>query len=838
LIGKAENVTTWLKAEGIKTIKPILSNVKDGNKKVFNNNEVLLYNSQDISEFNPIENKHLLNTDSNPVWTKAANDNNIVISTLKSDKSYISYYATYLNTNTWFKGSLKMTIYCPVEIYVNGELKDKYYGESKEKGVEKNINLCLENGKHCIIVKTLSKAGKTFSAEFTKSKDFNYVNTNFGISPEKGMNIYNILHGVKPSRVSISSNGEYACVSYSKFMEPTGKNKRWTEVKRLKNNKVVYSFKGSNASGIKWMPKGNVLSWVISNDEGKSIYSYNFDNNQVTNIVTGIKKMKDYYWSPDMSYFIYTTNKNYAEKNWVLRKVQGMEDRQAYFRYRSSLHKFDLNTKQSSLLNWGNKSLNLHDISKDGKKIIVSTSTPDYNEYPYSKQNVYMLDLNDMHVDTLWKDRKESISCSFSPSGDKLIVKAGGAAFGKIGLNIKEGQISNGFDSQLYIYDIATKKIDAITYDFNPNINSFQWHKDGNIYVLAQDKDYVSAFKYDTKKNNWNKIECPGDYLKSFNIANNSNYATYISCSAKSPYKVYLTNLKKNKTNIVSDPENNNYQNVVFGEVKDWDFKMDNGTSIVGRYYLPKNFNPNKKYPLLVYYYGGTSPVSRYFGGRYPFNVFADNGYVVYVLQPSGATGFGQEFAARHQNNWCKTTAYEIIYGVNKFSKEHSFINTDKIACMGASYGGFTTEFLQTQTDIFACAVSHAGISSISSYWGEGYWGYSYSTQATAHAFPWNRKDIYVDQSSLFNADKIKTPMLLLHGTKDVNVPTGESIQLYTALKLLGVDVNLVLVNGSDHIIYDYKQRIKWNNTILAYLSKYLNDQPQWWNNMYPDKNL
>lgn len=80
--------------------------------------------------------------------------------------------------------------------------------------------------------------------------------------------------------------------------------------------------------------------------------------------------------------------------------------------------------------------------------------------------------------------------------------------------------------------------------------------------------------------------------------------------------------------------------------------------------------------------------------------------------------------------------------------------------------------------------------------------------------------------------------MLLLHGTKDVNVPTGESIQLYTALKLLGVDVNLVFIKDADHIIYGYKQRIKWNNTIMSYLAKYLKDEPQWWNAMYPEKNL
>lgn len=833
---KADNVTKWLKAEGVKAIKPMLADTKNVENKTFDNNWVLSYNAQDISMIDPAENKHLLGLENNPVWTKATVEENNVLST--ASEGTISYYATYLETDAWFKGSLKFTLYCPAEIYVNGKMMTKFYGKAGEKGSPKMVNLSLENGKHCIVVKALAKEGKAFGAEFNKKKTFAHANTSFGLSPERGMNIYDILHGVKPSSVALSAEGDYALVGYSKVIKAKGKTKRWSDIVSLKDKKIVYTFNGSQASGIKWLPKGNVISWVLNAGEGADIYKYNVDSRQLDHVANGIKDMKRYYWSPDMTYIIYTSNKNYAEKKWIMRKVQGMEDRQASFRYRTSIYKYDIKTATSSLLNWGNLSLNLHDVSKDGKKMIVSTSRPTYTEYPFSKQNVYMLDLESMRVDTLWKDRKEGVQCSFSPDGKKLLIKAGGAAFGKKGLNIKEGQIPNGFDNQLYIYDIASKNVDAITYDFNPNVKSYYWHIDGNIYIDAEDKDYSVAFKYNLKKKNWTKLNIPGDFLRSVSIANNSNVAAYIACGANSPYKVYLTDLKKGKTSVVSDPESYNYRNIKFGEIKDWNFTMDNGTTIVGRYYLPKNFDANKKYPLLVYYYGGTSPVSRYFGGRYPFNVFADNGYVVYVLQPSGTTGMGQEFAARHQNNWCKITADEIIYGVKKFSKDHSFINKDKIACMGASYGGFTTQFLQTQTDIFACAISHAGISSISSYWGEGYWGYSYSTQATAHAYPWNRKDIYIDQSSLYNADKIKTPMLLLHGTKDVNVPTGESIQLYTALKILGVDVNLVFIKDADHIIYDYKQRIKWNNTIMSYLAKYLKDQPQWWNALYPDKNL
>lgn len=165
-------------------------------------------------------------------------------------------------------------------------------------------------------------------------------------------------------------------------------------------------------------------------------------------------------------------------------------------------------------------------------------------------------------------------------------------------------------------------------------------------------------------------------------------------------------------------------------------------------------------------------------------------------------------------------------------------MDAKKIGCIGASYGGFMTQHLQTKTDIFAAAISHAGISDITSYWGEGYWGYSYSALATANSYPWNARDIYVEQSPLFHADKINTPILFLHGSVDTNVPVGESIQMFTALKLLGKPTAFIQVNGQNHQILDYKKRAEWNKTIYAWFAKYLKEQPEWWEALYPPKSL
>ncbi|MDE5957062.1 MAG: prolyl oligopeptidase family serine peptidase, partial [Muribaculaceae bacterium] len=145
----------------------------------------------------------------------------------------------------------------------------------------------------------------------------------------------------------------------------------------------------------------------------------------------------------------------------------------------------------------------------------------------------------------------------------------------------------------------------------------------------------------------------------------------------------------------------------------------------------------------------------------------------------------------------------------------------------------FMTQYLQTLTDIFAAPGSHAGSSNVTSYWGEGYGGYSYNSVAAAKSYPWTDPELYTRQGSLFNADKIHTPLLLLHGTVDTNVPIGESIQLYNALRILNRPVEFVTVEGSDHIVVDYEQRKQWHATIMAWFEKWLKDDSRWWNSIY-----
>ena len=661
---------------------------------------------------------------------------------------------------------------------------------------------------------------------------------------KRAYNIYDVICAPNYPSVSISPNGKFIVVRKT-WVDRKGNNHSISELRNSQTNRVMATFEES----VKWMPSSNKLYFTQKASDSSIAGEEKQDGTLQLITINPLTMEREvlaanipdgwFQFTPDEKTLIYTLYTEGRKKDAQVYDVKEPDDRQPGWRSRSYLAKFDLVSGVLQPLTFGYHNVYLSDISADSRYLLIGKSEERLTKRPTTLNSYYRLNLNDMSVETLIEKGEFLNSAQFSPDGKSILVSASPEAFNGIGKNVEEGQTPSMIDTQLYLMTLSDKKVRPLTKDFNPNVQSVDWSKaDGNIYFTAEDKDCVHLFQLNPKSGKFTLLKTPEEYIKSFSLASSAAEMAFSGQSASNADRLYKMNTKALKSQLVDDLSARELKDVELGECKAWNFVNSRGDTLCCRYYLPPHFDAAKKYPMIVNYYGGCSPTSRMFQSRYPHHVYAAMGYVVLVVNPSGATGFGQKFSARHVDTAGEGVAEDIISSTQAFCDEHAFVNRKKIGCIGASYGGFMTQYLQTKTDLFAAAISHAGISDHTSYWGEGYWGYSYSEVSMANEYPWTNKHLFVDQSPLYNADKIHTPLLFVHGTADNNVPVGESIQLYTALKLLGRPTAMVLVDGQDHHIIDYEKRLKWQNTIFAWFAKWLQDDASWWTEMYGDEKM
>ncbi len=831
-------VKQFLTAGPLDVQLPAFNNKPNLEGKTFKVNDLLKFSQKKVTD--PKPGKTFLESEGKSLQWKTS-DIQTPFTTDNTALYAIYWQAFYLQTNRFVEMKLHAESSHPYEVFVKGEKKADNYAVGN-KPVSKDVSLKLERGKYLVVVKSLVKKGSStvlpVKVTLSYAKAFTADAITASLSDMQFLDLAHILLGQKLTAAVPSNDGSLIMLQYSETYPPKGKTIHWVEIKNPKTNQVLFSSRHSDITQVEWITGTHNISYVTKNGIKSTLIAYNLKTHKETLLMQTPKKFSGYTWSPKGDFIIYSVEEKYEKNKTGVYELRGMPDRWPWYRTRTQLYLFRPSDHSTKQLTYGYLTNDLQDISPDETHILFSQSFPYYAKRPFTKQVMMQMNMKTGRVDTVW-NASFGGSAVYSPDGKQLLVTGSAAMFNGAGIHLKKAKIPNDFDIQAYIYTLATKKVEPITKDYNPSINNAWWNPvDHQIYFLSQDKSYVDIWKYNPANHRFTKLPMKVDVVTQVSFARNAPVMSYSGSSISYPTTGWLYDLKENKQTEVANPEKAFFAHIKFGKTANWNFKNKQGYTIQGRIYYPPNYNPNKKYPLLVYYYGGTVPTSRDFGGRYPKNLFAAMDYIVYDLQPSGAVGYGQDFSALHVNGWGKENASDIIEGTKKFIKAHPQVNPNAVGCLGASYGGYMTMWLQTQTDIFTTAIAHAGISDITSYWGQGYWGYLYSSVASANSFPWNNKKLYVDHSPLFNAEKIHTPMLLIQGTADTNVPTGESIQLYTALKLLGRPVKFVEVKGQNHHIVDYNKRILWQHTIFAWFAKYLKDQPQWWNEMYPKKDL
>lgn len=414
------------------------------------------------------------------------------------------------------------------------------------------------------------------------------------------------------------------------------------------------------------------------------------------------------------------------------------------------------------------------------------------NELPVSfvDEEFDMPDFPDPYGIASWTDNDESVIIKdrydlweFSLNGSK-----------------KPRNITNGFGRK--------NKITFDTYDLDKDIKSL--HRKSSIYLSAFDntskangifKTTIQSGKDPVKV----QMENVWGYRTLQKAKNAEEYILVKESYTDSP-NIFATSDFSNQQKLSNtNPQQSNY-NWGTDELVNW--TTPKGNSSTGVLFKPENFDPNKKYPMIVYFYEKLSDnLNRYVApaptpSRLNISYFVSNGYLVFTPDISYVDGFPGESAMEYINS-----------GVEKL-KQNSWVDGSKIGIQGQSWGGYQVAYLIAHTDMYAAAWTGAPVVNMTSAYGGIRWSsgmnrqFQYEkTQSRLGKNLWEAPDLYIKNSPLFAIDQVKTPVVIMSNDKDGAVPWYQGIEMFSALRRLGKPSWLLNYNGDDHNLIKRQNR-------------------------------
>lgn len=290
---------------------------------------------------------------------------------------------------------------------------------------------------------------------------------------------------------------------------------------------------------------------------------------------------------------------------------------------------------------------------------------------------------------------------------------------------------------------------------------------------------------------------------------------------------LYLANDRPSKEDKRITDINPQQSEYLWGTVEMVEWRNLRGEVMRGMLYKPENFDPNQKYPMITYFYEKYTDRFHNYYTPAPsrsivnFSYLVSNGYLVFVPDITYTVGHpGKD-------------AYDcIVPGVNHIV-DMGFVDEDRIGIQGQSWGGYQTAFLVTQTDMFAAAFAGAPVSNMTSAYGGIRWGsglnraFQYEAGQSRIGYNlWERPEWYIENSPLFFADRVNTPLLIMHNDNDGAVPWYQGIEYFMALRRLGKPTWLLVYNGEEHNLMQWHNRMDLDRRMYQFFDHYLKDKP------------
>ena len=365
--------------------------------------------------------------------------------------------------------------------------------------------------------------------------------------------------------------------------------------------------------------------------------------------------------------------------------------------------------------------------------------------------------------------------------------------------------------NRLCIYTLATGEKRYVTESFDSNVDDYCWAANSQtLYFIGVWHGCVNM--YQTNLGNTGKL-----------LAMRHSYSHPDELFVVTPSK------KEKKADVkqITDENKHIFDQLEMGKVQQrWVNTVDGKKELVW-IILPPHFDPNKKYPALLFCEGGPqSPVSQFWSYRWNFQIMAANGYVIIAPNRRGLPGFGSEWNDEISGDWTGLCMKDYLAAVDDAVANLPFVDKDRLGCVGASFGGFSVYYLASHHDKrFKAFISHDGAFNLEAMY----------TETEENWFSnWEYDDAYWNKDQTANAkrtyensphrfiDKWDTPILCIHGEKDYRINATQGMSAFNAARMKGIPAELLIFPDENHWVLKPQNGVLWQRTFFEWLDRWL----------------
>ncbi len=578
----------------------------------------------------------------------------------------------------------------------------------------------------------------------------------------------------------------------------------------------------NNSNNSKWSPNGKWIAFLSKKSEKTQVQVIRSAGGESFQLTQTGKNISDFEWSPDGKKIAFLQSEDKSKEEEKRKEKYGgfaVEDAEYSLRQlwvkdfnpvllyqkllpqqlKDSVLKEKL--KARLVMDSVTFSVNRFKWSPDGKKIAYEHQ-PDPLRNTFFKADISIYDIISKTHKALVNNPSYDGLEDWSPDGKSILYRT----------SLSDTTSNYYLNGKIFKINIDGFGKQQLAKTFDEDIYNLQWNLSG-IFGVAWQKTKRPIVKIDPKNGKVTTLSTAAERNWGYSFSKDGKHLAYTGATDNGITEVYHSSypLKTSRKITKSSEQIDNWL-VAKSEVISW--KSKDGAIIEGILHKPQDYDPNKKYPLMVIIHGGPTgistpgPVPSYL---YPMIQWLNKGALLLRPNYRGSAGYGEKFRSLNVKNLGVGDAWDVLSGVDHLESQ-GLIDGNKVASMGWSQGGYISAFLTTNSDKFKAISVGAGISNWMTYYVNT--DIHPFTRQYLKATPWSDKSIYEKTSPMTNINNAVTPTLIQHGEFDKRVPPANAYELFQGLQDVGVETKLIIYKGFGHGINKPKERLAamWHN--------------------------